>query len=275
MNYETIAIERVGDGVATLTLSRPEVLNAWNAQMAYEVDCGLRELDLDDSVRAIVLTGAGRAFCAGADLSSGGNAFSPPKDDPERQKRRQRGPVQDAMWPCFVRKPVIAAINGHAIGVGMTLPTMCDVRFVAENAKLQYAFVRRGVLPELGSHTIVARVVGLSNAADLLLTGRIFLGSEAAELGLATRALPADEVLPAALAHARQYRDAAPASVAISKKLLWEGMTMDVPQMIRREMPLFEWTTRQPDAQEGVVSFQEKRPAQWKLLPSTDLPEGL
>jgi enoyl-CoA hydratase/carnithine racemase len=173
-----------------------------------------------------------------------------------------------------MRKPVIAAINGHAIGVGITLPMTCDIRYVAEDAKIQFAFVRRGMLPELGSHSIVPKVIGLSRAADVLLTGRVLRGSEAAELGLASKALPADQVLPAALAHAREFRLAAPVSVALSKRLLWEGLGLTAHEMMKRELPLFGWTTGQPDAREGIVSFLEKREPAWKLCASRDVPEG-
>ena len=176
MDYETILLDVADDGVATLTLNRPEAMNAWNGVMAYEVDRALRDLDLDDRARAIVVTGAGRAFCAGADMSGGSESFAPRRGSPEVQKRKERGPVEEAMWPFMLRKPVIAAINGHAIGVGITFPMTCDVRYVAEDAKLQFAFTRRGVIPELASHVIVPRVAGLSNAADLMLSGRIFRG---------------------------------------------------------------------------------------------------
>jgi enoyl-CoA hydratase/carnithine racemase len=260
VEYQAIRHE-VTRGVATLTLDRPEALNAWNGRMAAELAAALRSCDEDDDVRAVVLTGAGRAFCAGADLSGGGDAF-----------QGEAGGGRP-FYPFQVRKPVIAAINGHAIGVGITYPMLCDIRYVAEDAKIQFAFVRRGVIPELASHTLVARAVGLSNAADLLLSGRMLRGREAAELGLATQALPADEVLPAALEKARSFADTAPVSVAISKRLLWEGMGLSAPEMMRREFPAFNWVSGQPDAREGVLSFLEKRPPEWKLRPSRDLPE--
>ena len=135
--------------------------------------------------------------------------------------------------------------------------------------------MRRGIIPELSSHVIVSRVAGLSNAADLLVTGRMVLGKEFASMGLATKALPAEEVLPAALEHARDVANAAPVSVAISKRLLWEGLTSSVPEMGRREGPLFAWAGNQPDAREGVVSFLEKRPPKWNLSASTDKPDIL
>jgi enoyl-CoA hydratase/carnithine racemase len=263
--YQTIRLESGGDGVALLTLNRPEALNAWNDRMAHELDAALRACEADDAVRAVVLTGAGRAFCAGADLSAGGETFRPAE--------RRAEPPPEPLWPFDLSKPVVAAINGHAIGVGITLPMTCDVRFVAEDAKLQFAFVRRGVIPELASHAIVPRVVGFSRAADLLLSGRMFSGREAAALGLASQALPAAEVLPAALAYAREFRLAAPASVALSKRLLWEGFALDARAMMKRENRLFGWAGRQPDAREGVLSFLEKREPVWKLRPSLDLPE--
>ena len=168
---------------------------------------------------------------------------------------------QPQILPYEIDKPVIAAINGAAVGVGITYPMMCDVRIVAEDAKLQFAFVRRGVIPELASHVIVARVAGLSNAADLLLSGRMILGREAAAMGLASEALPRDQVLPRALERAKDIAaNTAPVSVAIAKRLLWEGLTSSVPQMREREGKLFTWAGNQPDSKEGVLSFLEKRP---------------
>jgi enoyl-CoA hydratase/carnithine racemase len=265
MEYEQIRFE-VDEGVATITLHRPEQMNAFTGRMGAEWGDALARCDEDDDVRAVIITGAGRAFCAGADLSRGKDAF-------QGAGRERAKPARAPLQPWQVRKPVVAAVNGHAIGVGLTLPMQCDLRFVAEDAKLAFAFVRRGVIPELASHVIVARVAGLSRAADLLLSGRTFSGREAAELGLASRALPAAEVLPAARAWARDVAEhTAPASVALSKRLLWEGVADSVPAMLKKEEALFDWIRRQPDAVEGVVSFVEKRPPTWKLRPSRDLP---
>jgi len=272
VEYQHIRLE-VDEQVATLTLNRPEHLNAFTGRMGVEWGDALARCDADDAVRAVVITGAGRAFCAGADLSRGKDAFGG-EPRAERPRAERPRPEREPLQPWQVRKPVVAAINGHAIGVGLTLPMQCDVRFVAEDAKLAFAFVRRGVIPELASHVIVARVAGLSRAADLLLSGRTFSGREAAELGLASRALPAAEVLPAARAWAREIAlHTAPASVALSKRLLWEGVTDSVPAMLRKEEALFDWVRRQPDAIEGVVSFVEKRPPSWKVRPSQDLPD--
>lgn len=271
MAYEAILLD-VKDQVATITLNRPDRLNAWNAQMASELSDVLRICNDNDEVRAVVLTGAGRAFCAGADLGGGRDTFAGRERREGREARREER--ETPLQPWQLDKPVIAALNGHAIGVGITYPMMCDIRYVAEDAKLQFAFVRRGVIPELASHVIVARVAGLSNAADALLSGRVILGKEAAELGLATAALPKEEVLPMALERARDIAiNTAPVSVAISKRLLWEGITASVPEMLRREGPLFAWAGSQLDAREGVVSFLEKRPPAWKLSAARDKPD--
>ncbi len=268
MAYDTILLD-VKDQVATITLNRPQRMNAWTGRMAAELGDAMAACNENDDVRAVVLTGAGRAFCAGADMGGGKDTFG----NFEQRNREQAG-KRPGLLPWQLDKPVIAAINGHAIGVGITYPMTCDIRFVAEDAKIQFAFVRRGVIPELASHVILARVVGLSNAADLLFSGRIIRGSEAAELGLASQALPANEVLPAAIERARDIAvNAAPVSVAISKRLIWEGVTSSVPEMQQRELPLFTWAGNQTDSREGVTAFLEKRTPEWKLSVARDKPE--
>lgn len=262
MSYETVLFD-VTEGVATITLNRPERMNAWNAQLGAELGDAMAQADEDDDVRAVVVTGAGRAFCAGADLSGGEFGGGATGDRPLRQR-----------WPWEMRKPVIAALNGHAVGVGLTYPMQCDVRYVAEDAKLAFAFVRRGAIPELASHAIVPRVVGLSTAAELLLSGRTFLGTEAAALGIATRALPAPEVLPAALGLARDIAvNTAPVSVAVAKRLLWESLDRSVAETRRIEDRLFAKVTRLDDAREGIAAFVEKRTPKWSGRPSTDMPD--
>jgi enoyl-CoA hydratase/carnithine racemase len=267
MGHETLLFE-LKDQIATITLNRPERMNAWNATMAAELSGALSACDADDDIRVVVITGAGRAFCAGADLGRGGETFSG-----RREGAIVGGDPDAEVFPYMIRKPVIAAINGHAVGVGITYPMLCDVRYVAEDAKIQFAFVRRGVIPELSSHVTVQRAAGFSVAADLLLTGRMIRGREAATLGLASKALPAGEVLPAALDLARDIAvSTAPVSVAISKRLLWEGMNASVSEMRRREHALFAWAGEQADAREGIASFLEKRAPAWSMRPSRDLP---
>ncbi len=270
MAYEQILFD-VSDGVAQITLNRPQAMNTWTAVMSNELNDAMHRCNDDAAIRAVVLTGAGdRAFCAGADLGRGGSTFSG-RDRPEAARQPSKAPL----YPYQIAKPVIAALNGHAIGVGMTYPMLADVRIAAEQAKLAFPFVRRGVLPELASHVTVARVVGLSRAADLLLTGRTITGAEAAAMGLVSQALPQPHVLPAALAIARDIAEnAAPASVAITKRLLWDGMTDSVAAMMRRENPAFAWLGNQADAREGVQSFVEKRAPKWSLSPS-DIPKNV
>jgi enoyl-CoA hydratase/carnithine racemase len=251
----------VSNGVATVTLNRPDRLNAWNTRLGAELGDAMATADEDDEVRAVIVTGAGRAFCAGADLSAGefggGDA-----------------PALRECWPYQVRKPVIAAINGHAVGVGLTYPMTCDVRYVAEDAKLAFAFVRRGAMPELASHAIVPRIAGFSVAAELLLSGRTFLGAEAAELGLVTRALPAADVLAAAIALATDIAvNTAPVSVAVAKRLLWDAMDKSVSEVSAIENRLFRKVTALPDAREGIAAFVDKRVPVWTGKPSTDIPE--
>jgi len=264
MDYQCIRLD-VEEQVVMLTLARPERMNAWNDTMAAEIQSAFRRCDDDDAVRAVVVTGAGKAFCAGADLGKGGSTFGGRPEEPD---------AREEIRPWDLRKPVIAAVNGHAVGVGMSFAMACDVRYVAEDAKLSFAFVRRGVISGFGSHVTVARVAGLSTAADLLMSGRMIRGREAAELGLATKALPAAEVLPAAVALARDIAlNAAPVSVAITKRLLWDGLNAAPAEMKRREDRLFAWVGSQPDAREGVQAFLEKRPPRWSMRPSRDLPD--
>ena len=269
MEYESIRLD-IAERVATITLNRPEQMNAFVRLMGDELGDAMARCDEDDGVRAVVVTGAGRAFCAGADLSAGDRAFETGDGREAEGGRRARRPLE----PWQVRKPVIAAINGHAIGVGITYAMQCDIRFVAQDAKVAFAFVRRGVIPELASHAMLPRIVGFSRAADLLLSGRTLLGTEAAELGLASKALPAKEVLPHALDYARDLaRSTAPVSVAVTKRLLWEGITSSVAEMHHREDALFGPVGKQSDAVEGVMSFVEKRDPAWKLSPTADYPD--
>jgi enoyl-CoA hydratase/carnithine racemase len=173
-----------------------------------------------------------------------------------------------------VRKPVIAAISGHAVGIGLTLAMQCDIRLVAREAKLAFAHVRRGVLPDAHSHWTVPRAIGFARTAELFLTGRHVGGEEAGAIGLASRVLPADEVLPAARALARDIADnCAPLSVALSKRLLWEGRGLTREEIGRRETAYHHVVMGRPDALEGVMAFLERRPPRWSLAVPRDWPD--
>jgi enoyl-CoA hydratase/carnithine racemase len=258
---------RLEDGVATIELHRPEQRNAFSGVMGEELGRAYRRCDADDAVRAIVLTGAGDAFCAGADLAPGAATFDAPED------AHFSAAAVDP--PAFaLRKPVIAAVNGHAIGLGLTLALQCDLRIVAREAKLGIVQVRRGVMPDAYAHWTLPRIVGIARAADLLLTGRRFSGEEAVALGIANRVLPAAEVLPAALEIARDIaRHTAPLSVAIAKRLLWESGELTPAQVERKETALHRVLMGREDAREGVMAWLERRDPKWTSRISKDWPD--
>jgi enoyl-CoA hydratase/carnithine racemase len=260
VEYETV-LYKTSDGIATVTLNRPDALNSWTARLGAELGDAMGTAADDDGVRVVVVTGAGRAFCAGADLSTGEFA-----DNSQ--------PALREVWPWQVRKPVIAAINGHAVGIGLTYAMQCDIRYVALDAKLAFAFVRRGVIPELGAHAIVPRVAGFSTAAELLLSGSTFLGADAVGLRIATKALPAEEVLPAALALAKDISvHTAPVAVAVSKQLLWESIDRSIAETSRVEDRLFSQLAHLADAHEGIASFVDRRQPEWTGRVSQDMPQ--
>lgn len=257
----------VADGVATVTLHRPEVRNAFGAGMGEALADAYRRCDADDDVRAVVLTGTPPAFCAGADLSSGGATF-----DKRDEAGFSAGAVAMPAWD--VRKPVIAAVNGHAIGVGFTLTLQCDIRIFAAEAKYGIVQVRRGVMGDGFSHWTLPRIAGMSGAAELLLTGRTVDGHEARALGVCSRVLPHDQVLPAALALARDIAvNTAPLSVALSKSLLWDSWALTAAEVEARETAAHHRLMGSPDAREGVLAFLERRTPNWQgRAPAADEP---
>ena len=254
----------VAEGGATVTLHRPEVRNAFGAGMGAALDDAYRRCDGDDVIRAVVLTGTPPAFCAGADMSTGGETFGTPDAE-----SFSAAALSVPAWQ--VRKPVIAAVNGHAIGLGLTLALQCDIRIFAADAKYGVVQVRRGVMGDAYSHWTLPRIVGLANAADILLTGRTFDGHEAKELGVCSRVLPNDEVLPTALELARDIAEnTAPLSVAYSKALLWESAQLDAVGVEARETEYHHYLMGAPDAREGVLAFIERRAPRWQGRVSTD-----
>ena len=266
--FEDLRVE-VDGPVAILTLDRPDQLNAFSGAMGRSLTAALRAADADDAVRVVVLTGAGRAVCAGADFSGGSGVFGAPTKD-----TFSSDPLDD-FHPWDVRKPVIAAINGHAVGLGLTMTLQCDIRIVAADAKLGIVQTRRGILPDLHSHWTLPRIVGHARATELLLTGRMFRGHDALEWGLATEALPAEQVLPRALELAHEIAShTAPISVGASKRLLW--MHAPPPERVNeleRDIHLHLMGTA--DSREGVMAYMEKRDPQWSLTMSEDWPAWL
>jgi enoyl-CoA hydratase/carnithine racemase len=256
----------IADGIAELTLDRPAERNAFSGPMAVALADAYRDCDARDDVRAVILTGAGSAFCVGADLAAGADTFA-------KREEREFSADPIAFPPWQVRKPVIAAINGHAVGIGLTLAMQCDIRLVDRDAKLAFAHVRRGVLPDAHSHWTVPRAIGFARTAELFLTGRHLTGEEAATIGLVSRALPAPEVLPAARAMARDIAtNCAPLSVALSKRLLWEGRTLTRDEIGQLETAYHHVVMGRPDALEGVMAFLERRAPRWTLSVPRDWP---
>lgn len=246
----------VSEGVAVVTLNRPERRNAFGGQMAEGLALAYERADTDPSVRCVVLTGAPPAFCAGADFASGSETFAGTAEG------FSAAGVRVPAWQ--VRKPVIAAVNGHALGIGFTLTLQCDVRIVARDASYGVVQVRRGVMGDAYSHWVLPRLVGMSRAAEILLTGATFDGTRAVELGVASRTLPADEVLPAALAMARDIAlTAAPRSVAHSKALLWASYDLTAAEVGHQETVRHVDLMDHDDAREGVRAFLERRAPRW------------
>jgi enoyl-CoA hydratase/carnithine racemase len=272
MNYEQILTE-TSDGVLTITLNRPERLNAWTAQMGQELRMAFDRADADDEVRAIVVTGAGRGFCAGADLASGADTF-------DYRKHESTGPARDNGGEFTLRvfestKPVIAAINGPAVGVGATMTLPMDVRLAAEDARIGFVFARRGIIPEACSSWFLPRVVGISRAMEWVSTGRVFSAQEALDGGLVRSLHPKDELLGAARALAREIAEnAAPVSVALARRLMWRMLGVEHPMIAHRaDSRGMVARGQSADAVEGITAFLEKRPASFPDRVSEGLPD--
>jgi enoyl-CoA hydratase/carnithine racemase len=269
----TDVVVDVDAGVAVLTLNRPEQLNAYTADMGALLSRAYRDCDADDDVRAIVITGAGRAFCAGADFSDSASPFDSPADD----TTFSASPIDPAAFE--LRKPVIAAINGHAIGIGLTMALQADIRIVADDAKYGVVQVRRGVIPDCMSHWTLAHLTNLGVAAEVLITGRTFNGPEAVALGLANKALPAAQVLDHALEMARDIAtNVAPMSAALCKRLLWDSAINGYTprQVASLETQLHHRVMGTDDAREGVAAFRDRRSPRFSSRLSvnwTPLPE--
>lgn len=274
MDYETILYD-VKDGILTLTLNRPEALNAFNRQMLAEMLDACDRADADDDVRVIVVTGAGRAFCAGADLSAGGKTF-----DADGRDDRESGLHPDGGGLLTLRlhelnKPIIAAVNGAAVGVGVTMTLAMDIRLAADVAKFGFVFARRGIVPEACSSYFLPRVVGISQALEWCYSGKVFPAEEALAGGLVKHVYPKDTLLDEAYAIARDIADnTAPVSVALIRHMMWKMLGADHPMEAHKiDSRGIYYRGRGADVREGVESFLEKRPAKFTEKVSTDMPE--
>ncbi len=265
----------VEDRVLTITLNRPDRMNAFTGVMMNELISAFARADQDDEVRAVIVTGAGRAFCAGADLEKGGQTFDYKARGDERPPNDHRDGGGLVTLRIFeMRKPVIGAINGPAVGVGITMTLPMDIRLASETAKIGFVFARRGIAPEACSTWFLPRLVGISRAMEWVATGRVFAAQEALENRLVSRVLPPADLLPAAKTLAREIADNTSAiSVALSRQMLWRMLGADHPMEAHKiESRAIFSTGSSADAREGVQSFLEKRPAKFTMSPSRDMP---
>jgi enoyl-CoA hydratase/carnithine racemase len=286
MAYEQI-IYGVADGIATITLNRPEKLNAFTGVMMAEMIQAFDQVDADDDVRCVIVTGAGRAFCAGADLSAGAKTFDYDKrtDRPEKgggektltyemeEARDGGGRLTLRIFECL--KPVIAAVNGAAVGVGSTMQLPMDIRIASDSARFGFVFARRGIVPEAASSYFLPRVVGISQALEWCYSGRVFDAQEGLKGGLVKEVVPGDQLLARANALAREIADnTAPVSVALTRQMLWRGLGFNHPMDAHKvDSRAILARGRSGDAKEGVTSFLEKRTPVYPDRVSDNMPD--
>ena len=278
--FETIALEVDGDGIATITLDRPERLNAFTVTMQDELIAAFDRTDADDNVRAVVVTGRGRAFCAGADLATGGSTFDYAVQDRLRSGQQVDGVHRDGGGLVALRifdslKPVVAAVNGPAVGVGASMTLPMDARLAADGARFGFVFARRGLVPDAAASWFLPRVVGIDTALEWCYSGRVFDADEARQRRLVRAVHPTEELLPAARTLAKgMVADSAPVAVALTRQLMWRMLgaadPMDAHIADSRALMI---QGASGDVREGVTAFLEKRPARFPRRVSEDLPD--
>ena len=273
MDFEQITYE-VADRILTITLNRPDKLNAFTPLMRQELIGAFDLADEDDDVRAIIVTGAGRGFCAGADLSSGGDTFEREQDTEAIEKHRDSGGLL-TLRIFESKKPVIAAVNGPAVGIGATMTLPMDIRIASDKARMGFVFTRRGIVPEACSSWFLPRIVGIGQALEWVMSGRVFSAQEAFEGGLIGRVVEPDELIPTAREIAREIADNTSAvSIALSRQLLWRMLGADHPMEAHRiDSKCIFSMAKAADSYEGVMSFLEKRPANFTMKPSSEMPD--
>ena len=274
-NYREIRYD-VDGPVLTITLNRPDKLNAFTFTMMNELIDAFDRADADDDVRAVIVTGAGRGFCAGADLAAGDGTFDY-RDTSGNEARLEDARDGGGLVTLRIfesKKPVIAAVNGPAVGVGVTMTLPMDVRLASDDARFGFVFARRGLVPEAASSWFLPRVVGIGQAMEWVMTGRVFPASEALAGGLVRSVHAPDQLLPAAVALAREVAENTSAiSVALSRQMLWRMLGADHPMEAHKVDSRVVWEQgRKADAREGVMSFLEKRPPRFPMRPSSDMP---
>jgi len=275
MDYKTINYE-IKDQILTITLNRPDVLNAFDVAMAEELVNAFQEADSDDNIRAIVVTGRGRAFCAGMDLSVEGNVFgldesAEPTLEDISAVRDTGGKVTLSMYEC--RKPIIGAINGLAVGIGATMTLSMDIRLASEKAKFGFVFARIGITNEACSSWFLPRIVGVSQALEWLYKGNIFKADEALQGGLVKAIYPPEQLLEEAYALAGEIaQNTSPVSIALTRQMVYRLMSADHPMEAHKVDSLSMFYTSMNDGKEGVNSFLEKRKPVFKSSVNKDMP---
>ena len=272
MAYETLLTE-LSDGVMTVTLNRPDKLNAFNTVMSRELIDFFHGVNGMDEVRAIVITGAGRAFCAGADISGGSGAFQVWNDGTKPVKRDPRDSITLAIYNCL--KPIVAAINGAAVGVGITMCLPMDIRMMSAAARIGFVFNKRGMAMEAGSSWFLPRLVGMQKAQEWVMAAELFGAEEALKGGLVRSVHAPDELVPAAQALARKFADKGSSAVAaaVNRRLMWSMLGAQDPlDAVTLDVACVGYLAAGADAQEGIKSFFEKRPPTFPLKPSKDMP---
>jgi enoyl-CoA hydratase/carnithine racemase len=274
MSYEQIGYE-IEDGILTLTLDRPEKLNAFTTIMLKELLDAFDRADNDDTIKVIIVTGTGRGFCAGADLSMGANTFDADSrnDRPSGLNRDGGGILSLRIYDCL--KPVIAAVNGPAVGVGVTMQLPMDIRIASEAARFGFVFARRGIVPEACSSWFLPRIVGISKALEWSYSGRVFSATEALEGGLVSEIVEPENLLARAKDIARDISTkTSSVSMAMIRQMMWKMLGTDHPMEAHKidSRGIYSLGTSS-DAREGVVSFLEKRPAQFSDTVSKNMPE--
>lgn len=272
MDYKEIIFER-SNQIATITFNRPDKLNAMTIRMMAELWHAIRKVEDDPDLRVTILTGAGRGFCAGQDLSSGNDTFDD-LDKPQEAAERVKKEGSLIKRHFSLKKSVIVAINGPVVGVGVTTILPFDIRIASESARIGIVFNRRGVIPEFASPWLLPRIIGISRAAELMYTGRILNAREALEFGLVSRVVPDDKLMDTARELAEEILLCAPVSVTLTKRMLYQFLTeTDVDKAESINHQYLGWISTKSDTREGVMSFLEKRKPDWKLKVPGDLPD--
>lgn len=272
MSDEKPILTEISEQIMTITLDRPERMNAYTRKLALDFMAALDEADANDGVRAVIVTGAGKAFCAGADLGSGDKTFDTSAKEEIDEHRDGGGLVTLRLFEC--KKPIIGAINGAAVGVGITMCLPMDIRLASSNAKFGFVFAKRGIVPEACSSWFLPRLVGISQAMEWVSTGRVFGADEALKGKLISGVLAPEELIPAARKLGREIAENTSAvSVALSRHMMWKMLGADHPMEAHKiDSKAIYYMGQSSDAKEGVMSFLEKRPAKFPLKVSMDMP---